>query len=84
MDPVTKTQLIESFVTVLDQAGVLKPVDVSIDEVQLWCIIVDFPQIILHLRINDIVIPTLVLVPQYPFLSSSHSSFYIQFVHSSS
>ncbi|KAK4305520.1 hypothetical protein Pmani_022598 [Petrolisthes manimaculis] len=27
MDPVTKTQLIESFVTVLDQAGVLKPVD---------------------------------------------------------
>ena len=30
MDPVTKTQLIESFVTVLDQAGVLKPVDVSL------------------------------------------------------
>lgn len=29
MDPVTKAQLIESFVTVLDQAGVLKPVDVS-------------------------------------------------------
>lgn len=27
MDPVTKAQLIESFVTVLDQAGVLKPVD---------------------------------------------------------
>ncbi|XP_071513224.1 exportin-T-like isoform X2 [Panulirus ornatus] len=27
MDPVTKTQLIESFVTVLDQAGVLKPID---------------------------------------------------------
>ncbi|KAK7083729.1 hypothetical protein SK128_023939 [Halocaridina rubra] len=27
MDPLTKTQLIESFVTVLDQAGVLKPVD---------------------------------------------------------
>ncbi|XP_076057479.1 exportin-T-like isoform X2 [Oratosquilla oratoria] len=27
MDPVYKTQLIESFVTVLDQAGVLKPID---------------------------------------------------------
>lgn len=29
MDPVNKTQLIESFVTVLDQGGVLKPIDVS-------------------------------------------------------
>lgn len=27
MDPLNKTQLIESFVTVLDQAGVLKPID---------------------------------------------------------
>ena len=27
MEPVAKTQLIESFYTVLDQAGVLKPID---------------------------------------------------------
>lgn len=47
MDPVTKTQLIESFVTVLDQAGVLKPVDVSIGEVQVWYIIVDLAQFII-------------------------------------
>ena len=30
MEPLAKTQLIESFVTVLDRAGVLKPVDVSV------------------------------------------------------
>lgn len=39
MDPVTKTQLIESFVTVLDQAGVLKPIDVSIFYFYLFLVI---------------------------------------------